>query len=67
MESNNISLVPGDLVEYNVSMYKGFTRVVRHEGKLCLEETFTSGPTPIPIDNFLEMPWNQVKKRELHT
>ena len=33
----------GDIIKYEIAMYAGITRVILHEGKLCMERNFMYG------------------------
>jgi hypothetical protein len=72
LENMNTGLLPdgtqlnvGDIVRYDISTHMGITRVVLHEGKICMESNFMYGENA-PIDNFLKgASYNHIKKLSL--
>lgn len=55
----------GDIIKYKIAMHTGITRVILHEGNLCMETNFMYGDKTA-IDHFIKgASYNSIEKMTL--
>lgn len=72
LEEMNTGILPdgtvlkvGDIIRYDIAMHMGITKVILHDGKICMESNFMYG-SKTPIDQFIKnASYNHVTKLSL--